>query len=120
MIGAPIAGPLKTRAKKPDPAPNPARGEASINIGDTTVRLRPSFAALVAAEAEVGPLFCMVERAADGQLSLGDMAALFWHCADPKPATLSREAMGEAILAGGLAQATPALRQLLTQILQGQ
>ena len=33
---------------------NPARGEASIRVAGETLVLRPSFAALVAAEAELG------------------------------------------------------------------
>ena len=88
-------------------------------VAGETIRLRPSFAALVAAEAEIGPLFALVDRAADGQLSLSDIAALFWHCADPRPAALTRDTLGNAIVAVGLAQATPPLRILLSQILQG-
>ncbi len=41
--------------------------------------LRPSFAALVAAEEELGPLFALVERAAEGELALSEIAALFDH-----------------------------------------
>ena len=97
---------------------NPARGEAAITIGGATVALRPSFQALVAAEQELGPLFALVERAAAGALGLGEMIALFWHCAgDMGP--MSRESFAEAVAAGGLANATPALRVLLGQILQG-
>ncbi|MGC4250709.1 MAG: gene transfer agent family protein [Sphingobium sp.] len=61
-------------------AANAARGEAALDIGGEVLTLRPSFAALVAAEEELGPLFELVERTADGKLSLGDLAALFWHC----------------------------------------
>ena len=100
-------------------AANPLRGEAELRIGETVHVLRPSFAALVAAEAELGPLFALVERAADGRLTLGELAALFWHCVRDRPAALTREAIGEALVAGGLAAATPALRVLLGQILQG-
>ncbi|BBE32899.1 GTA-gp10 family protein [Sphingosinicella microcystinivorans] len=96
---------------------NPLRGEAELLIADERLRLRPSFAALVAAEAELGPLFGLVERAAAGQLSLAEMAGLFWHCLDPQGA--EREAFSEALVAGGLAAATPALKTLLTQILAG-
>ena len=88
-------------------------------VGGEALVLRPSFAALVAAEAELGPLFALVERAADGQLGLGEMACLFWHCARERPDGLTREAVGEAVVAGGLAATTPALRVLLGQILQG-
>ena len=91
---------------------NEARGEA--RLAEWT--LRPTFTALVAAEAELGPLFALVDRAADGGLTLAETAALMWHCVEGE---VSREALGEALVAGGLAAATPALRVLLTQILAG-
>jgi len=53
---------------------NPARGEAAILVGGERVVLRPSFEALVAAEEELGSLFALVERAADGRLALSEMA----------------------------------------------
>ena len=96
---------------------NGARGEAALDIGGETIVLRPSFAALVAAEAELGPLFALVERAADGRLTFAEMAALFWHCANG--AGCSRETIGEALVEQGLARATPVLKLLLGQILQG-
>jgi hypothetical protein len=106
---------------------NPARGEASIMVGGASLLLRPSFAALVAAEAELGPLFALVERAAEGRLGIAEIASLFFHCvADPSTGSgqgrsdgVTRERIGQAIAEGGLAKATPALRMLLTQILQG-
>lgn len=93
------------------------RGEAELLVAGERLRLRPSFAALVAAEAELGPLFGLVERAAAGQLSLAEMAGLFWHCLDPQG--VERAAFSEALVAGGLATATPVLKVLLTQILAG-
>lgn len=99
-------------------AANPERGETALTVGGETVTLRPSFAALVAAEGEVGPLFDLVERAADGKLSLGDLVALFWHCLTDRDA-ITREALGEAVLALGLAQVTPVLRAIIQQILRG-
>jgi hypothetical protein len=98
---------------------NPARGEAALSLGGQTLVLRPTFAALVAAEAELGPLFALVERAAAGGLTLAEMAGLFWHCLEGAPAGLSRELFSEALVGGGLAAATPALRVLLGQILVG-
>jgi hypothetical protein len=98
---------------------NAARGEAAFAVGGETLRLRPSFAALVAAEEELGPLFALVERAAAGGLKLAEMAALFWHCAEPRPEGLTRERIGAAIAERGLVGATPALKILLGQILQG-
>ena len=100
-------------------APNGARGEAALELGGERLVLRPSFAALVAAEEELGPLFALVERAADGKLSLAEMAELFWHCLAEPPAGLTREALGEAMVAVGLAKLTPVLRGILGQILGG-
>lgn len=98
---------------------NPARGEAAITVSGQSLTLRPTFAALVAAEEELGPLFALVERAADGRLALGELVALFWHCLAERPEGLTRERFGEAVAGQGLAKATPALKTLLAQILQG-
>ena len=98
---------------------NALRGEAELRVDGAVLVLRPSFAALVAAEEELGPLFALVERAADGRLGLGEMACLFWHCVRDRSDGLTREAVGEAVVAAGLAGAAPALRVLLGQILQG-
>lgn len=98
---------------------NAARGEAAIRIGGEALVLRPSFAALVAAETELGPLFALVERAADGRLALGEMVALFWHCLRDRPEALTRDAFGDAVAAQGLTAALPALKVLLGQILAG-
>ena len=100
-------------------AANPARGEAALLVGGETLKLRPSFEALVAAEEELGPLFALVERAAAGGLRLSEIAALFWHCAEGRPEGLSRERIGAAVVERGLAGVTPVLKMLLGQILQG-
>ena len=100
-----------------DPA-NPWRGEASIVIAGAPRKLRPTFTALVAAEEELGPLFALVERAGAGQLRLGEMAALFWHCLDERE-LIPRESVGDAVAALGLATCAVPLRALLGQILQG-
>lgn len=96
---------------------NPARGEAAFLVDGTSVVLRPSFEALVAAEEELGPLYALVERAAGGGLKLSEVVALFWHCQRDQKA--ERERIGAAIVEAGLARATPVLRILLSQILQG-
>ena len=100
---------------------NPLRGEAELRLDGQTLCLRPTFSALVAVETELGPLFALCERAAAGQLTLYEMAALLWHClAEPaQRAAWPREVFAEALVAGGLANATPALRVLLGQILAG-
>ncbi|GAA4781223.1 hypothetical protein GCM10023219_31840 [Stakelama sediminis] len=98
---------------------NAVRGEAALRVGGVTLVLRPSFAALVAAEGELGPLFALVERAAAGKLALSEMVALFWHCLRERPDGMMREDFAEGVTAGGLAAATPALKGLLGQILAG-
>ena len=98
---------------------NPHRGEASFSVGGEILVLRPTFATLVAAEGELGPLFALVERAADGKLALSEIAALFDHVSAGRPVAITRERIGEAIVATGLANVTPQLRVLLGQILQG-
>lgn len=97
---------------------NPLRGEASLTITGSEHLLRPTFTALVAAEEELGPLFALVERAGAGQLRLAEMAALFWHCLASRDG-LTREAVGEAVVAQGLAACAAPLRLLLSQILKG-
>lgn len=99
-------------------AANALRGEASLPVAGIPHLLRPSFTALVAAEEELGPLFALVERAGAGGLKLAEMAALFWHCL-AKRGDLPREAVGEAVVAQGLAACAAPLRTLLAQILKG-
>ena len=98
---------------------NPFRGEATLVVAGSPRLLRPSFAALVAAEDELGPLFALVERAGAGQLRLAEMAALFWHCL-ANCDDLTRDDVGSAVLQLGLAEASKPLRVLLGQILQGE
>ena len=97
---------------------NTLRGEAALTIAGEARVLRPSFAALVAAEDELGPLFALVERAGAGQLTLAEMTALFWHCLVDRTA-VTREDVGEAVVAQGLAACAVPLRALLGAILQG-
>ena len=98
---------------------NPHRGEASIIVAGETLLLRPSFTALVLAEEELGSLFALVERAAEGRLSLGEIAALFDHLSRSRPKAISRDMIGEAVVAIGLAKVAPVLRAVLGQILKG-
>ncbi|WP_419826075.1 gene transfer agent family protein [Sphingomonas sp.] len=98
---------------------NPVRGEAALTVAGTPLTLRPSFAALVAAEQELGPLFELIERAGAGKLSLGEVAALFWHCLADRPDGVDRATLGEALVEAGLAAVTPLLRGLLAQVLKG-
>jgi hypothetical protein len=99
--------------------PNPMRGESALSIAGTQYLLRPSFENLVLAEAELGSLFALVERASQGALTLAEMAALLWHClpADNRP---ERSSVGAAVMAMGLVAATGPVRAILAQVLQGE
>ncbi|MDT0576531.1 gene transfer agent family protein [Croceicoccus sp. F390] len=101
-----------------DAAANPLRGESFLMIGGRERRLRPTFAALVAAEEDLGSLFELVERAGDGKLRLSEMSALFWHCLADRSG-IGREDVGAAVVEQGLAASAPALRSILKQVLQG-
>lgn len=98
---------------------NPYRGEASLEVGGETLILRPTFGALIAAEEELGSLFEMVERAAQGELKLQQIVALFDHLSRGRPKAITRDRIGEAVVEKGLAAVTPTLRLVLMQILQG-
>lgn len=98
---------------------NALRGEAQFRLGEREYHLRPSFENLVAAEAEIGSLFALVERASEGSLTLSEVSALLWHCidADPRP---SRDEVGQGVLKQGLIETTKPVRAILSQVLQGQ
>ncbi|MCE7798647.1 gene transfer agent family protein [Sphingobium sufflavum] len=99
-------------------AANPVRGEVGLCLDARECVLRPSFAALVAAEGELGPLLALVDRAAEGRIALGEIAGLFWHCLVER-GEWDREALGEAVMAAGLARVMPVVRAVLHQILAG-
>ena len=98
---------------------NRHRGEASLVVGGETLVLRPSFAALVAAEEELGPLFALVEQASEGRLSLSQVAALFDHLSVGRSPGIGRSAIGEAVVEQGLVAIAPLIKCVLGQILQG-
>lgn len=98
---------------------NPLRGEYALTVAGGSYVLRPTFEHLVLAEAELGSLFALVERASQGALTLTEITALLWHClpAEHRP---ERTAIGQAVLAMGLIAATQPVRAVLAQVLQGE
>lgn len=97
---------------------NSARGEAVLVLAGREHVLRPSFAALVAAEGELGPLLALVDRATEGRIALSEIAALFWYCLVEREG-LDRDAVNAGMVEGGLATVMPVLRTILHQILAG-
>ena len=98
---------------------NFGRGEAHLMIDDIAYIIRPSFAALVATEDEIGSLFDFVDRAADGKALLGEVVAIFWNCLTDTQ-DMSRGQFSEHLTAMGMVGLTPILKVVLRQILQGQ
>lgn len=95
---------------------NALRGEVALAAGGRSWVLRPSFAALVAAEAELGSLWALIDRAAAGDLRLSEAVALMWHCLrEPAP----RDQLGEAVLDAGLGAVMPAVHAVMRQIMAG-
>lgn len=93
---------------------NRARGEVRLTIGEADWRLRPSFERLVAAEAELGSLFQLLDRSAAGDVRIGDAEALFWCCLDgDRP---ERERFRSMLMDAGLMAVMGPYRQLLAQI----
>lgn len=90
-----------------------------LELPGLTLRLRPSFSALVAAEAEIGGLSAAIERAAEGDTRLADIAALVWHCAVDDVRRPGRATLESLLVRAGLARAMPAYRGLLMQIFAG-
>jgi len=100
-------------------AANPLRGECVLTVAGVSYVLRPTFEHLVLAEAELGSLFALVERAAEGGLTLTEMTTLLWHCIPPEMRP-ERTVVGHAVLSMGLVAATQPVRAVLAQVLQGQ
>jgi hypothetical protein len=90
-----------------------------LNLGVQNFSFRPSYAALIAAEADIGSLFALVEHASAGMLKLTDMIALLWHCRVDAPATLGVDAFGAVCVEAGLSRITPVFRQVIEQALGG-
>lgn len=101
------------------PSANTLRGECEVIIAGQRYVLRPSFERLVLAEAELGSLFALVERASQGALTLAEITALMWHCL-PEDGRPERSLVGEAVVTMGLIAATRPVRAILAQVLQGE
>lgn len=96
---------------------NILRGEIALRLGDRELLLRPTFTALVAAEAEIGNLFAVVERAAAGEVRVAEMGALFWHClADCER---SRPEFEDMLVLEGVTSLLLPYRQLLARMFGG-
>jgi Phage tail tube protein, GTA-gp10 len=94
---------------------NSSRGEVLL----FKWKLRPSFENLVAAEAEIGSLFNLIDSAGTGKITLKQMTGLLWHCVEPHDQALTRAEFNATLLQHGLAKITPTFRAVLETILAG-
>ena len=99
---------------------NAMAGEVHLTLGPASYTLRPSFACILAAEAELGGMLELAMKASDGAVGTREIVTLLWHCLEPaggpKP---SLQAFGDEILAAGIGQVSGAFCDLLTAILGG-
>lgn len=96
---------------------NPVRGEVTLRLASREFMLRPTFDRLVAAEGELGSLFLLLDRAAAGDVRVGEVEALFWTCLDG--AVPGREEFRLLLAEAGLSLLLPPYRQLLAQLFGG-
>lgn len=102
------------------PMANRLRGEVDIMLDGQSYCLRPTFAAIMEIEDRLGGVVPLAVRAAKGDFGLRDVSVVIWatlNAVDGQAMTL--DGVGNAVLAQGLAAATPAVRVLLTHILGG-
>lgn len=98
---------------------NLVRGEVLLTLPCGDCVLRPTFAALVAAEAEVGSLLALLDRAGAGEVRLGDIGPLFWHALAEPGGFADRAAFEAALADAGLRALIPPYRRFLSAVFGG-
>ena len=99
---------------------NRLRGESEILLGGATYRLRPTFAAIMEIEDRLGGVVALAVRAARGEFGLKDLVVIVWATLNAvEGQKLELAAVGDFILARGIAETTPIVRDVLTQVLGG-
>jgi len=99
---------------------NRLRGESEITLGGATYRLRPTFAAIMEIEDRLGGVVPLAVRASRGEFGLKDLAVIVWATLNAvEGQKLELAVVGDLILARGIAETTPIVRDVLTQVLGG-
>ena len=96
---------------------NPLRGEVSLALGEREMVLRPTFGALASAEAEIGSLFQLMERAGSGEVRIAEIVTLLWHCLEPGHE--DRPGFEQLLLTEGLLRLLDPYRKLLLAVFDG-
>lgn len=101
---------------------NALRGEQTCRLDGVVWTFRPSFAAILEIEEQLGGVVPLAQRFAGGDFSLREVAVILWATALDAPGAPRRslEAVGAAVLRTGLVEVTGVVRDLLTQILTGE
>lgn len=108
-----------------NPPANPLRGEVAITLDGQAFVMRPTFAAIMEIETELGGVVPLARRAAAGDFGLRDLAVVIRaglngaaDADDERRVDLDH--VGEMIIATGVANVTGPVRDLLTRILGGE
>lgn len=101
---------------------NSARGEAVFRVQDQAILMRPSFAAIIAAEDSLGPMLALAIAAGEGKVALSHIVELFAACAvaagdGPCP---TKDEIADLVVQAGLQAALEPYHALLSAILKGQ
>lgn len=103
---------------------NSLKGEVEIRLGGERFVMRPSFAAIMAIEADLGGVVPLARRAARGDFGLRDLTVIVREglnaharAAGVKPFDADR--VGAMILAEGIANVAGPVRDFLTAVLSG-
>jgi len=98
---------------------NSLKGEVEIRLGGERFVMRPSFAAIMAIEAELGGVVPLARRAAKGDFGLKDLTVIVQEGLVARGTRLDRNEVGAMILTEGLANVAGPVRDFLTAVLSG-
>lgn len=99
---------------------NPLKGEVEITFGTARHVMRPSFAAIMAIEAELGGVVPLARRAARGDFGLRDLTVIVRAGLNAARGPRFDEAeVGAMILTEGMAHVAGPVRDFLTAVLSG-
>ncbi len=98
---------------------NSLKGEVEITLSGERYVMRPSFAAIMAIEAELGGVVPLARRAAKGDFGLKDLTVIVREGLGAYGTRLERNEVGAMILAEGLANVAGPVRDFLTTVLSG-
>jgi len=87
-----------------------------ITLSGAEYRLKPTFQAIMDIEERLGGLIGLAVKAADGDFGLKEMTVIIWATMEER---MAFEQVGDMLLTGGIATASPVVRDLLTLCLAG-